>query len=260
MNLYRFTIRTLLAFTLLPISLSAHAQKDDAIDCSALPTRTEASDCAEKHAETKTIFLRNTTTQNDANEIMVALRNVFDPGIHIYLVSSQDAMVVTTYPVEMAKVEALIHTLDRPHKTYRLTYTFTEVDGGKSLGTEHLAMVIVDGQRTGVKQGDKIPVATGSYTTENSSAQTQFTYLDIGLNIEATLTAYDTGALLRTKVEQSSAGQSSTIAGVTEPIVRQSVFEGFSVLTLGKPVMLGSIDVPNSTRRLDIAVVMDDVK
>jgi hypothetical protein len=256
MNLPRLTVRTLLAFSLSPVALSAHAQTADMkpIDCSTLPTHAGVAECAEAHGEPKIIFLRNIVTQNEANEIMVAVRNVFEPGLKIYLVSSQNGLVVETYPAEFAKIEAFVHTLDLAHKTHRLTYTFTEVDAGKTLGTEHLSMVIVDGQRTGVKQGDKIPVATGS------SAQTQFTYLDIGLNIDATLTSYDTGALLKTKVEQSSAGQSSTIAGVTEPIVRQSVFEGVSTLTLGKPVMLGSIDVPNSTRRLDIAVVMEDLK
>jgi hypothetical protein len=38
------------------------------------------------------------------------------------------------------------------------------------------------------------------------------------------------------------------------------VLEGFSILTLGKPVMLGSIDVPTTTRRFDIAVVLEPIK
>jgi type II secretory pathway component GspD/PulD (secretin) len=194
---------------------------------------------------------------------MVAVRNSFNPSLRIYLLASQNALVVTTYPEELARIEALVHTLDIPRKAYRLTYTISELDAGKTIGTEHLSMIVVNGQHTSVKQGDKIPVATGSYSEGSTTAngvQTQFTYLDVGMSFDATLNEVEAGALLKTKVEQSSLGQPSTIAGVQEPVIRQTVLEGISVLTLGKPVMLGSIDVPTTTRRFDIAVVLEQVK
>jgi type II secretory pathway component GspD/PulD (secretin) len=256
------TAKLALALALVP--LTAFAQSSDPkpsdSDCSKLATRSEVHDCADRRAEVRTIDLKNVSTQNDADEILRAIRNTFEPGMQVYLVNGQNIIAVRTYPEEFARIEAIVHSLDRPHKTYRLTYTITEFDGGKPVGTEHLAMVIVDGQHTTVKEGDKIPVATGSYTTDNNSSQTQFTYLDVGMNIDSTLTEYDNGALLKAKVEQSSIGPTNTIAGVQEPVVRQTVLEGISFLTLGKPIMLGSIDVPNTTRRLDIAVVLDPIK
>jgi hypothetical protein len=122
-------------------------------------------------------------------------------------------------------------------------------------------MVLVSGQRTTMKQGSKIPVATGTVSENGSpSTQTQFTYLDIGLNFDATLDESVNGVRLRSKAEQSSLGADKTIAGVTEPVVRQTVLEGTSILTPGKPLILGSLDIPDSTRRLDIEVVMDVVK
>ena len=265
MSLNRRVLRSLLAFTLLPLGLAAHAQSADSksTDCSQLPTREQRDDCAALRAQTKTIFLTNVGSQNEANEILVAIRNVSTPSLKMYLAASQDAIVVSTYPEEMARIESLIHSLDRPHKTYRLTYTLTELDAGKTIGTEHLSLVVVDGQRTTVKQGDKVPVATGSYSNGETTAtgiQTQFTYLDVGLNIDATANDYNGGVLLKSKVEQSSLGQPSTIAGVQEPVVRQTVLEGISIVTFGKPVMLGTIDVPNSTHHFDIAVVLDPIK
>jgi type II secretory pathway component GspD/PulD (secretin) len=268
MSMNRLILRTFLAFALLPIGLAAHAQSSEAnpSDCRQLPTRQEVSDCTVKRAQVKTIYLKNIVNQNDANEIMVAIRNSFDPGLKVYLLASQNALVVTSYPEELARVEALVQTLDRPHKTYRLNYTITELDAGKTVGTEHLSIVVVDGQHTTVKQGDKIPIATGSYsngeatTTTSSGIQTQFTYLDVGMNFDSTVTDYDGGVFLKTKVEQSGLGQPSLIAGIQEPVVRQTVLEGFSLLTLGKPVMLGTIDVPNSTHHFDIAVVLEQIK
>lgn len=258
----RLFLGTLLTLTMLPLGLAAHAQAADtnSPDCSQLTTHAERTDCATMHAQTKTIYLQNISSQNDANEIMVAIRNSFDPGLRLYLVANQNALVVSTYPQEMAKIETLVHTLDRPHKAYRLAYTLTELDGGKTIGTEHLSMVVVEGQRTSIKEGDKVPVATGSYATENATSQTQFTYLDVGMNIDSSLTEHEGGAILKAKVEQSSLGAPSTIAGIQEPVVRQTVFDGIATLILDKPVMLGSIDVPNSTHHFDIAVVLQAIK
>jgi type II secretory pathway component GspD/PulD (secretin) len=252
----------MLAFTVLPIVIHAQSPDMKSTDCSKLSARVDRADCATAREQVKTIYLANATSQTEANEIMVAVRNSFRPELHIFLVTSPNALVISTYPEEFARIEAVVHSLDLPRKTFRLTYTITELDGGKTLGTEHLSMVVVDGTRTTVKQGDKIPVATGTSSSGDKSdnTQTQFTYLDIGLNFDATLKAVEGGASLTTKVEQSSIGQTSTIAGVTEPIIRQTVFEGNTLLTVGKPVMIGSIDVPNTTHRYDIAVTMDPIK
>lgn len=209
--------------------------------------------------ETRTYYLTNVTQQNDANEIMVAIRNITCPGTKIYLVASQNAIVVEAPVSQLAVGEKIIRDMDRPRKTYRLLFTITEIDNDKTISTQHISMVAVIGLHTSIKEGDKIPVATGSYT-ENSAAQTQFTYVDVGMNFDATITEQAHGVSLESKVEQSSVGPSNTIAGVQEPVIRQTVLQGTSLLTLEKPVMLGSIDVPNTTRRFDIVVVLQPIK
>ena len=85
-----------------------------------------------------------------------------------------------------------------------------------------------DGQRASLKIGQKIPVATGSYNSGVSTGvasigvQTQFTYLDVGVNIDITPTVhYDREVTLKTKVEVSQQNGSVTISGVTEPIIAQ---------------------------------------
>jgi type II secretory pathway component GspD/PulD (secretin) len=258
---------TVLALALLPLTLAAGAQSTEAktytSDCGKLPTRTEQSECTAQRAQTRTLFLKNVTSQSDANEIMTAVRNSFDPGLKIYLVTDQNALVITSYPEELEKVEALVHTLDISHKTYRITYTLTELEAGKTLSTEHYSMIIADGQHISMKEGNKVPIATGSYTADGApanSTQTQFTYLDVGMNFDASIFASGTGVRLKCKVEASSLDQPVTIAGVTEPVVRQSVLDGTALLTLDKPTMLGTIDVPNSTRHIDIAAVVELVK
>ena len=88
-------------------------------------------------------------------------------------------------------------------KTYRLTYTLTETDGGKRIGTQHFSMIVVNGRKTVLKQGSRIPLATGT-STNSALMQTQIQYMDVGLNIDASLDASVDVVRLSTKVEQSS--------------------------------------------------------
>ena len=258
-------IKTLAAFTL-ALTLSAAAQTTD-----AKPTETPAkqpSKSAEMEAKmadarVQTFYLTNASQQTEGSEIVVALRNILPPYIKIYFVADQNAVVVDAAPDQLALAQQLIKELDRPRKTYRLTYTLTEVDGAKRIGTQHFSMVVVTGQPTSLKQGSKIPVATGSYSPTASASegtQTQFTYLDVGMNFNATLDETEHGARLNSKVEESSIGEDKTISGVNEPVIRQTVLQGTSFLTLNKPLMLGSVDILGSTRHIDIEVVMEQVQ
>ena len=208
----------------------------------------------------QTFYLTNSIQGTDTNEILVAMRNILDPRGKIYLVASQNAIVMKASPDQLELAQKLIHDLDRPKKTYRLVYTITEMDGGKSIGTEHYSMVVVTGQRTNLKQGSKVPVLTGSYDPGNSKEQTQYTYLDVGMNFSAVLDEFANGVRLQSKVEQSSIAEERSGAVGQDPIVRQSVLEGTAFLSLGKPLMLGSVDIPGSTRHLDIGVVMELVQ
>lgn len=237
-----------------PLALAAAAQ-DKPADKPPSPHRfncTLDTDCS-----VKTFYLSNSVQGSESNEILVALRNILDPGVKIYLVASQNAIVIDAPANQLELATRILHDLDRPKRTYRLTYTLTDVDNGKTVGTQHFSMIVVGGQRTTLKQGSKIPVATGSYSTDHNASQTQFTYLDVGMNFDAALDELANGVRLQSKVEESGAETSNMIAGVSEPVIRQAVLQGTAFLTPGKPVSLGSVDITGTTRRLDIVVVMD---
>jgi type II secretory pathway component GspD/PulD (secretin) len=260
----RLGARSLMVFALalLPLTLAAKAQDNQ----SPAPSPEPVNPCAairNSPTETRTFYLTNAIQQNDDNEIMVAIRNMLCPTTKIYLVANQKAIIIAAPPSQLAIADKLIHDLDRPAKTYRVTYTLTELDAGKTVSTAHYSMLLGDGEHSSLKEGNKIPIATGSYSDGNTTGngvQTQFTYLDIGMSFDATIAASGNSVRLKSKVEDSSLDQPVTISGVTEPVVRQSVLDGTSLLTLDKPAMLGTIDVPNSTRHVDIAVVVEQIK
>ena len=105
-----------------------------------------------------------------------------------------------------------------------------------------------DGQRATLKIGSKIPVATGSYNAGVSAGiaslgvQTQFQYIDVGVNIDMTPSVhYDREISLKLKVEVSSQNGQVTISGVTEPIISQRSAEQTIQLKDGEPSLLAGI-------------------
>jgi len=260
-----FTV-TLAVALCCPIAFAqaAPATAKPAPDATAAKPASE-SPCARPNPELcpeRTFYLIDATQQSEVNEIVTALRNTLPATDKIFLVQSENAIIVRATPDDLALAEKLLNDLDRPKKNYRLTFTVTELDGSKQLGAQHYAMIVTSGQDTVLKQGSKIPLATGSYSTGGSAAgvgvQTQFTYIDVGMNFDATLTEMGNNAMLKSAVEQSSvAPKTSDIAGVQEPIVRQSSLKGVALLAPGKPVVLGSMDIPGSTSRLQIEVLME---
>jgi type II secretory pathway component GspD/PulD (secretin) len=208
----------------------------------------------------QTFYLTNVYQTSDATELTTALRNLLDKNDKIYLVPSQNAILVQGSPDQLVLARKLLDDLDRPKKTYRLTYTITETEGGKRIGNQHFGLVVVAGQRTVLKQGSKVPLVTGSYNNTSSQAESQVTYIDVGLNFDATLDEFANGVRLRTKVEQSSVAEEKSGVGPQDPVVRQTSLEGTSFLTPGKPLVLGSLDIPGSTRHQEVEVVMEAVR
>jgi type II secretory pathway component GspD/PulD (secretin) len=249
------------------LALSAAGAWAQAGDAPAAPakTSTEADPVRPKFTpfQVQSFYLGNVSAPNDSNEIQTALRNLLPSDSRLYLDASQNAIIVRAAPEDLTLAGRLIKDLDRPKKNFRLTYTITEMDGSKPVGTQHFAMIVESGQRITLKQGSKVPIATGSFNPGAggggipAGAQTQFTYLDVGMNFDATPVEVGNGAVLKTKVEQSSVAEQISGVGLQDPIIRQSSLEGTSVLTLGKPLMLGSMDVPGSTRHLDVQVMLE---
>jgi len=61
-------------------------------------------------------------------------------------------------------------------------------------------------------------------------------------------------------VEQSSVADEKSNVGIQDPVVRQTTLDGTSTLVPGKPLVLGSLDVPGSTRREEVEVVAEAIR
>jgi general secretion pathway protein D len=278
-------------------------------------TRTKRTDLDDLAVQT--FYLSNSSQPNDGNEILTGLRLLLDPSVKLYLVPSQNAIVMRATSDQLLLAQKLINDFDRarpevvvdvavlevnrdkirnlgitlptsigltpalPTTTSTTTTTTTSTaNTAASLTLNNLAHLnatdfgvtvsggtvnallsdtdtrvlqnprirATDGQRATLKIGQKIPVATGSYNAGVSTGvasigvQTQFTYLDVGVNIDITPSVhYDREVSLKTKVEVSQENGTSTISGVTEPIIAQRVLEQVIQLKDGEPSILAGI-------------------
>ena len=203
----------------------------------------------------ETIHLKNVTAQQDLNDLQTDLRNMFTMA-KIFAIPTQNAFSIRATPEDMEAAKKLIAELDRPRKAYRITYTITEIDNGKRMGAQHLAMVVVEGEKSWLKHGSRVPVITGISNKESAAESSQVQYLDVGLNIEASLD----GDRLRSKVEQSSVADEKSGMGTQDPVVRQTMLEATSDVVPGKSSVLGSLDIPGTTRRQEIEASAEPVE
>jgi hypothetical protein len=224
--------------------ISAHAQPQ------AVETKT-TSDIYQ------TLYLTNLSQQNDAIELVNDLRNML-PNAKLYYVPSQSAFSLRASAEDIALAQKLLADLDKTKKIYRLTYTMTERDGGKTIGAQHFSIIVASGSKTDFKQGSRVPISVATNAAPGSN--TEITYIDIGQEIEVSLDGYLDGVRLRTKVVQSSIAEDKSGASTQAPVVRQTTLEGTSTLVQGKPLVLGSLDVPGSTRHQEVEVVSELVR
>jgi len=111
----------------------------------------------------------------------------------------------------------------------------------------------IDGQTAKLRIGDRIPIATGSFSSGLGVAagtaggisplvNTQFTYLDVGVNIDLTPHVHpNRDVSLKLKVEVSSHTGDQTIGGITQPIISQRVIEHDIRLREGEASILGGL-------------------
>ncbi len=249
-----------LGLTLLLLSGWANAQGDQStVSSDRNPAGLSASGPSTHQlaVDTRAFQLSGPIPENyaDLTSVEKSVQTMLPSSAKVYLDYPREILFVQGTPSQLDLADKIVRELNRPHKSYRLTYTVTEVDAGKTTSTEHYSTILTSGQQSILKEGDKVPVATGSYS--NGSTETQFTYLDVGMNIESTIASATEGFILKLKIERSSLSTPVTISNVQEPVVRQRVLQTTSKLTLDKPVMLGSMDVPGSTHRIDIAAVIE---
>lgn len=122
----------------------------------------------------------------------------------------------------------------------------------------------VDGQPAKLRVGDRIPIATGSFQAGvgvgstggagfvNPLVNTQFTYQDVGVNIDLTPRVHPNREVsMKIKIEVSSVTGQQLIGGITQPIISQRVIENDIRLKEGEANILSGLFERIDTKSLN---------
>lgn len=136
---------------------------------------------------------------------------------------------------------------------YRLDFSFYELEDGRKINTRHYSLDLTAGSGNDIKIGTRVPVPTGKNTADPSF---NFQYMDVGTRVWANLGVVGGGDLrldVRSDISNLDMSTQHTGSG-TPPIVRQIQINGTTLLVTGRPILIGSIDDPNSDRQFQLEV------
>ncbi len=123
---------------------------------------------------------------------------------------------------------------------------------------------VTDGQKATLKIGSKVPVATGSFQAGvgvgvtgssgvvNPLVNTQFQYIDVGVNIEITPRVHPDGDIsLKGTVDISQITSTSNIGGINQPVIGQKKTEIDVRLKEGEPNILAGLIERTDTKNIN---------
>jgi general secretion pathway protein D len=116
----------------------------------------------------------------------------------------------------------------------------------------------LDGQKATLKIGDRVPVATGSFQPGiggvgiNPLVNTQFQYLDVGVNIDITPRVQAEREIsLKLTMDVSAVTSHVSIGGIDQPVIGQRKIENEIRLKDGEVSLLGGMMEDTQTRSLN---------
>jgi general secretion pathway protein D len=115
----------------------------------------------------------------------------------------------------------------------------------------------VDGQKASLKIGERVPIATGSFQPGiggvgiNPLVNTQFQYLDVGVNIDITPKIHANDEVsMKISMDISSVTGTSSIGGIDQPIIGRKTIEHEIRLKDGEVSLLGGMLEDQQTRSI----------
>jgi hypothetical protein len=134
---------------------------------------------------------------------------------------------------------------------YRIDFSVNEMEDGKKINTRQYSMNLNADESNEIKIGTRVPVDTN---------KTEFQYIDVGTSIWSRLEERPNGLSIAVRAEISNFAMPDQTAAQARPIIRQLSIKASTLAQLGKPMVVGSVDDPNSKRNFQLEVTVTKLK
>lgn len=226
-------------------------------------TRTKRTDLDEQAIQT--FYLTNVSQQNDANEVVVGIRNLLDPSVKIYLVPSQNAIVMRATPDQLMLAEKLINDLDRARPEVVVDVAILQVNRDK---VRNLGITLPQSFTLTPQANPNAPAPTNNSTGSAGTTQTTSNFtlnslshlsaqnLAVGFGniaggtLNALLTDNDTHILQNPRIRATDGQRATLKIGQKIPVATGSYNAGVST-------GVASIGVQTQFTYLDVGVAID---
>ena len=154
-----------------------------------------------------------------------------------------------------------------PRHAYRADFVLTEIEDGRKINSRQYALNLNGGESDQLKVGTRVPVEV---------KQGEIQYLDVGTNIWCRLrdrrnsepsehglqelSWLGNDVMLNVTAEVSNFAVPDQQGASTRPAIRQMKVEGSTIAVVGKQMVVGIVDDPNSKRQFQLEVTVTRLK
>jgi hypothetical protein len=151
-------------------------------------------------------------------------------------------------PDTEAKAASRAETEGKPVHAYRLDFSVNELEDGKKINTRQYSLNLNADDANEIKIGTRVPVEAG---------HEQFQYMDVGTSIWCRIGERPDGVALAVHADISNFAIPDQGTGhESRPVVRQFKINASTLAVPGKPMVVGSVDDPNSKRQFQLEVMV----
>jgi hypothetical protein len=140
---------------------------------------------------------------------------------------------------------------------YKVDFLMSEMEDGKKLNTRQYSLNLNAGDQDELKIGTRVPVEV---------KQGEIQYLDVGTNVWCRLrdrkdvTWLGDNVLLNVRSELSNFAIPDQMGQSTRPAIRQMKIESSTIAVVGKSMVVGMVDDPNSKRQFQLEVTVTKLR
>jgi hypothetical protein len=151
-------------------------------------------------------------------------------------------------PTESASDTKQKSAEQKPLEAYRLDFAINEFEDGKKINSRQYSLNLSSVDSNDIKIGTRIPV---------EAKEGEFQYVDVGTNISAQLreSRGQTILMVRAEVSNFAIPEQGLDKPDPHPALRQLKVTGSTLLPLAKPMVMDSVDDPNSKRQFQLEVM-----
>jgi hypothetical protein len=141
---------------------------------------------------------------------------------------------------------------DKPVHAYRLDFSVNELEDGKKINSRQYSLNLNADDANEIKIGTRVPV---------EAAHEQFQYMDVGTSIWCRIGERPDGIPMTVRADISNFAIPDQGTGhESRPVVRQFKINASTLAVPGKPIVVGSVDDPNSKRQFQLEVTVTKLR